>query len=390
MKALLLGSSNSRNAGGIFHTMQALGHQLHAQGADVHYLLHDDEHSAADRASYAPLPLHTYLIKGPRNLAYSPDLPFHLMALQPEVVHTQGIWMYFSAANGRYCARTHTPYVVSPHGMLDPWQLRQSLAKDLKKRAALALYERAHLRRAACLHALNASEHASIRAFGARNPVAVIPNGVDLPAPALGPIAPPWANPAGRKTLLFLSRVHPKKGLAELLDGWALTHPQHHDWQLVVAGPPQDAAYAEALRTQAQRLGVADTVQFIGGQFGVQKAACYRAAQAFVLPSFSEGLPMAVLEAWSYGLPVVMSEFCNLPEGFASGAALPVAPAADSIAAGLQQLVALPEVERQQMGRRGYELVRERFTWEKVAADTLELYRWVLGQGAQPAFVHTL
>ena len=73
MKALLLGSSNSRNAGGIFHTMQALGHQLHTQGADVHYLLHDDEHSAADRASYAPLPLHTYAIKGPRNLAYSPD-----------------------------------------------------------------------------------------------------------------------------------------------------------------------------------------------------------------------------------------------------------------------------------------------------------------------------
>jgi len=390
MKALLLGSSNSRNAGGIFHTMQALGHQLHVQGTDVHYLLHDDEHSAADRASYAPLPLHTYAIKGPRNLAYSADLPQQLRAIQPEVVHTQGIWMYFSAVNSRYCARTQTPYLVSPHGMLDPWQLRQSLGKDLKKQLALALYERRHLRQAACLHALNTSEHEAIRSFGARNPVAVMPNGVDLPAPAQGPAVPPWANSEDRNTLLFLSRVHPKKGLDELLDGWALTQPKRHNWQLVVAGPPKDAAYGAALRAQAQRLGVADTVQFIGGQFGERKATCYRAAQAFVLPSFSEGLPMAVLEAWSYGLPVVMSEFCNLPEGFTSGAALPVAPTPDSIAASLKQLFALPAAKRQQVGQRGYELVRERFTWAKVAADTLGLYRWVLGKGARPSFVHTL
>lgn len=391
MKVVLLGSANSRNAGGLFNTMCALGHHLHTSGVEVSFLLHDDEHSAEDRACYAPLPLHTYAIKGPQNFAYSPDLAAQLEALRPELVHTQGLWMYFSSVNNTYAARTRTPYIISPHGMLDPWQLKQSFSKDLKKTVALALYERQHLRRAACIQALCESEYESIRAFGLKTPVAIIPNGIDLPRPAmLDPAtrpAPRWQADSGRKTLLFLSRLHHKKGLAELLAGWALTQPAQHDWQLVIAGTTKDEAYLQGLLAQSEQLGVAGTVRFVGGQFGADKETSLAGADAFILPSFSEGLPMAVLEAWSYRLPVVMTPFCNLPEGFARQAAIAIEPTPMSIAAGIGQLLATPAAERAAMGQRGYELVSEKFTWEKVALATQQLYGWVLGQGPQPAFV---
>jgi glycosyltransferase involved in cell wall biosynthesis len=388
MKVLLLGSSNSRNAGGLFNTVCSLGHSLAAQGTEVHFLLHDDEHSPEDRARYVPLPLHTYTAKGPSNLAYSPDLYAQLSAIKPDIIHTQGIWMYFSYVNNKYCAQTHTPYIISPHGMLDPWQLRQSFSKDLKKKVARLLYEDAHLRRAACIQALCESEYEAIRAFGLKNPVAIIPNGVVLPAALPTALLKPSAQ-GERKTLLYLSRLHHKKGLTELLRGWALTQPAQHDWQLTIAGTTPDEAYLQSLLSLTQQLGLADSVHFVGGQFGNAKDSRYRQADAFILPSFSEGLPMAVLEAWSYELPVVMTSFCNIPEGFAHQAALPIEPTPESIAAGIQQLIACSDTERRQMGRRGYQLVSQSFTWEKVAEDTDELYQWVKGKAPQPTFVRT-
>ncbi|MCB1809832.1 MAG: glycosyltransferase, partial [Candidatus Competibacteraceae bacterium] len=123
--------------------------------------------------------------------------------------------------------------------------------------------------------------------------------------------------------------------------------------------------------------------------FNENKAASFTRADAFVLPSFSEGLPMAVLEAWSYSLPVLMTPQCNLPEGFEAEAAIAVMPEVSGIAAGLSTLFNLPESERLAIGQRGYKLVTERFTWTTVAAQMYAVYAWVLGQGAQPSCVIT-
>ena len=119
------------------------------------------------------------------------------------------------------------------------------------------------------------------------------------------------------------------------------------------------------------------------------KAASLACADAFVLPSLSEGLPVAVLEAWSYGLPVLMTEACNLPEGFAAGAALPIGTDRAGIAAGLRRLFALSDAERRDMGARGRALVRERFTWASVGAQMAAVYQWVLGGGPPPSCVLT-
>jgi poly(glycerol-phosphate) alpha-glucosyltransferase len=130
-------------------------------------------------------------------------------------------------------------------------------------------------------------------------------------------------------------------------------------------------------------------VHFLGPQFGAARAAAYRNAQAFILPSFSEGLPMAVLEAWAHRLPVLMTRQCHLPEGFAAHAAMPLEPSPDSIAIGLENLFRAAAKDREEMGRRGRELVTARFSWSRVAASLHEVYRWVLGGGAKPECVVT-
>lgn len=392
MKVLLLGGSNSRNAGGIFNTTKALGKSLNTHcGADVHFMMHDDEYSAEDRRHYEPLPLHSYALQGPKQIGYSAGMLKGIEKIKPDVVHTQGLWMYFSCANKRHNAKTGTPYVVSPHGMLDRWQLKQSFLKDLKKKAVLCLYERQHLQNASCIHALCKDEYEAIRAFGIKAPVAIIPNGTHLPA-VTGrdedcrlPFA--WPPRKEVKTLLFLSRIHQKKGLDVLLQAWSLAQAESQGWQLVIAGETKDREYLQSLLQKTERLKIKSSVSFIGNQVGEKKAACFIDADAFILPSYSEGLPLAVLEAWSYKLPVVMTPFCNLPEGFGAKAAIKVLPEAESIAGGLQKLFSLNGAQRSQMGINGHGLVTKNFTWQSVAASTMQLYNWIAGKESKPSFV---
>src|SRR5882757_3730981 len=183
MKLLILGGSNSRNSGGVYDTARMMGLRLHERNnIDVQYLMFDDEYSAEDKKYYAPLSVHSYTIKGPKKLGFSTDLYRQMESIKPDIVHTQSLWMYLSYANKKYHQKTGTPYIISPHGMLGRWQLKQSFWKDLKKNIVLSLYEKKHLEEATCFHALCKEEHDAIRSLGLRNPIAIIPNGIDLPA----------------------------------------------------------------------------------------------------------------------------------------------------------------------------------------------------------------
>lgn len=387
MKTVILSGTNSRNAGGIFNSARMLGLNLSKYcGVDIHYLMNNDEYSLEDVKYYEPLPMHTYSVIGAKSLGYSSDLYSKLSTIKPDLVHTQTLWMYLSYVNNMYSKKTKTPYVISPRGMLDPWQLKQGFIKDIKKKIVLFLYEKEHLDHASCIHALCQNEYIAIREFGIKAPVAIIPNGVDLPLLPNGRKREPEKK--GRKSLLFLSRIHPKKGLQELLTGWALTQPQHHDWELVIAGETKDMVYMNSLVQLSKALKIDSYVRFIGGQFGVNKRTTFLNSDAFILPSFSEGLPMAVLEAWSYQLPTLITPQCNLPEGFKHKAAIQIDPVPESIAEGINSLIRMSAQEQQVLSQNGYNLVLSKFTWEQVARDTFELYKWVTSQGEKPSFVY--
>jgi poly(glycerol-phosphate) alpha-glucosyltransferase len=387
--ALLTSELSWRRMAGVWGTVSALAGALCRAGVDCRVLGLEDP-AAPDEVPGLPFPATACRTLGPRAFGYAPDLLPALRAAEPDLVHLHGLWTWPSRAALLWSEARRRPRLVSPHGMLEPWALRRSA---WKKRLVRLLFEDRNLVGAACLHAANAAELASIRAFGLKNPVAVVPNAVALPPAGAGtaPPAPAWRRelPEGARVLLFLGRLHPKKGVVELIEAWGrLGAAQCQPWHLVLAGW-DEAGLLPALLARALALGVADRVHAVGPQLGAAKAATLAHAHGFVLPSHSEGMPVAVLEAWAHGLPVVMTPACNLPEGFAAGAALMSEPAPAALAAALAAFLALPEDERRAMGAAGRRLVTERFGWERVVADLLAVYGWLLGGGPPPACVAT-
>ena len=132
------------------------------------------------------------------------------------------------------------------------------------------------------------------------------------------------------------------------------------------------------------------SVVFVGPLFGELKSQLLERANVFILPSFSEGLPMSILEAWAYELPVVMTDYCNLPEGFDAEAAIHIDTEVESMSAGMTKMIGCSDAELKCMGVNGLNLVKDKFTWPTIAAQMGELYQWVRKrspQGDKPEFI---
>lgn len=371
--------SMSRKAGGLFNSVRKSALHLAEAGMHVSVYALEDEYSAADMAQWAPLTPTVLPVRLRRLMPHAPDLARILDRADHDVLHLHGIWQLQSRAVDHWRRRTGRPVMISPRGMLDPWALSNS---GWKKKLVGAWFENRNLHAADCLHALGTSEAASMRAYGLTNPVAVIPNATDLPE-----IAPRPAREA-RKTLLFLGRIHPKKGLSELVDAWGRAcdaRPElARQWRLAIAGW-DDGGHLEALTAQVAAQGVSANIDILGPAFGEEKDRLLRDADAFILPSFSEGLPMSVLEAWAYRLPVLMTRECNLPEGFERGAAAEITRDPDALASRL--VTELLGTDLTPMGEAGRALVEERFSWQRIAAQHLEVYEWLLRGGTRPSCV---
>ena len=387
----------SRNAGGLFDASRRLAQTLGELGEQVAIFGVEDELSPKDAAAWKPLVLHLAQSLPPRAFGCAPGLTSSIAQFSPDVVHLHGLWNYPSLVAARWRRRTGGPDVIHPHGMLDPWALRNS---GWKKRLAMFAFEKHHLQSAACIRALCASELRSIRALGLRAPVCVIPNGIDLPPNATWP-----KESRNTKTLLYLGRIHPKKGLVDLIRAWGhfrLT-PAGKDWALSIAGWDQGGHQSE-LQTLASQLAIPwskieqelaesissepTTITFLGPRFDQDKALLYQQCDAFVLPSLSEGLPMVVLEAWGHLKPVVMTSMCNLPEGFAAGAAIQIDSDPEHIAQGLAILASMSADERQSMGAAARRLVESSFTWETVGQRMSEVNEWLTYGGAKPVCIN--
>jgi glycosyltransferase involved in cell wall biosynthesis len=380
-----LTASVSSNAGGVSEAIRhlALG-QNALKCSSIRIFGLEDSCDSRKLPGWQSLRLTTHGVLGPRAFGYAPELLRSLAVAQPDLLHQHGIWMYPSVACHRWSMRTGKPYIVSPHGMLDPWALGKS---NWKKRLAGSLYEYGNLQGATCLHAVSESEARAIRLYGLKKPICIIPNGID-PPPNLEILPPAWEDGVtrGAKVVLYLGRLHPKKNLLNLLRAWAdvrRSTPASHEWRLVIAGW-DEGGYAKELERAALELEIQDVVRFPGPQFGDAKHATFRRSDAFILPSLSEGLPVAVLEAWAYGLPVLMTPECNLPEGFQAGAALHLGPGLKSIAACLVDLMEMSAENRTAMGEHGQRLVRDKFSWSRIAQQMRGVYNWCLGAGEKP------
>lgn len=296
------------------------------------------------------------------------------------LVHCHGLWLPANHHASRVAWNTGTPLIVQPRGMLEPWSLQH---RRLKKRLALWAYQRRDLRDAACFVATSEGEYESIRGLGFKQPVAVIPNGVSMEGFSFPRVAN--SAPNRKNVALFLSRVHPKKGVIDLLHAWARVGAK--DWLLQIAGP-DECGHTSECRAVARSLSIDRHVQFLGPVYDKAKHKLYQAADLFVLPSYSENFGNVIAEALSFGLPVITTTGTPWSDLVSYRCGWWIECGVDSLASTLRQALNLDHAERANMGARGRQYV-ERYSWDRTATMTAQYYRWLLKLGDQANFIRT-
>jgi len=306
-----------------------------------------------------------------------------------DIIHQHGIWTAVSRVTNKWHARTSKPTVIAPHGSLDAWALRRSA---WKKRIALALYERENLRQASCLHALSRREAEGFRAFGLKNPITIIPNGISVTW--LDRKGDPdafrcrFGLSKGTRILLFLGRITPIKGLPMLIEAMHKLRAKLAGWKLIIVGA-NEFGHEQEIRSLIDRLEMEDHVQFVGPLFGQAKRDAFAAADLFVLPSHSEGAPVVILEALGAGVPVLTTNASPWEELVTYRCGWWTDISAEAISDALEDALRRSKAELREMGQRGRRLVSEKYTWSQIAEQTLVLYEWLLHGCRVPDFVIT-
>lgn len=355
----LLTASASRLGGGVAEAVIAQAAMIRSLGGEAVVFALADEHSAADRNRYAPSAVHLCRVSGPSQIGYAPQLVAALFDADLDLLHLHGIWMYPSRAGAAWAQRCGKPYLISPHGMLDPWITARG---RWKKAIARIGYERGSWRRATALHALTRREAGDIARESGRDDSLVIPNA--------GPTAPPHSQQLRPPHFVYLGRIHPKKNLLALVEAWCLLAPIGSA-KLTIAGWGEDSDVAAL---QSAIASAPASVEFIGPVYGEAKQKLLESARFTVLPSHSEGLPMSVLEGWAAGTPAIKTAECNLPEGFAAGAALECGYDAPAIVRALNQALALTDAQWLAMAQAAHALAAGAFATETVALQWASAY----------------
>jgi glycosyltransferase involved in cell wall biosynthesis len=302
-------------------------------------------------------------------------------------VHIHGLWQMQSRIGSRVARQNAVPYVVAAHGMAEPWALQQ---KALKKKIYMALVEKRVLRNAACLHALTRPEVGFLKAIAPQTPIAWIPNGVNLKPlehlPDRTEVEAVYPQIKGKFTLLFLSRLHVKKGLDMLAEALSEAWGKADDWHLLLAGTEDGAG--QAFVKQMNELGLGDHLTAVGHVSGEKARLMWAGADAFILPSRSEGFSMSVLESLAARVPAIITTACHFPELAEAAAGIVCEPDVKSIGEALHLMKnEFSAEDRRQIAECGRELVEDRYTWESQARRLLQVYRWIEKGSAKPDFV---
>jgi glycosyltransferase involved in cell wall biosynthesis len=321
-------------------------------------------------------PVHVFPVASPQRLRRAPGLDAFLQteARRFDLIHVHGLWEWPGVCARRTALAQGLPLVISPRGMLEPWSLRQ---RSFLKHLALSTWEGRNLAACRLLHATAATEAAQFRALGLRQEICTAPN----------PITFPEEQPSsGRdRTLLFLSRFHPKKGPDLLLRAWAGVQAVFPSWTLELRGPDPDG-YRAQLESLAAGLGLGrDRVTFGEAIYGAAKEALFRRAGLFVLPTHSENFGNVVGEALASGLPVITTTGAPWEGLRGQGCGWWVEPQVEALAAALREALSLSEEARADMGAAGRAWMQRAFSPAAVASQMIQAYeRLTGGAGRRP------
>lgn len=373
MRTVNILPSISRLAGGVGPAVLESVHVQRRHGVDAHIATLQDAYTAEDGPQcgvpYEAVPSRTAF-------GYSPQLRETLQRPPlPDLVHAHGMWMHGDLLALQLSRAHGIPLIVSPHGMLRPAALHHHWWKKLP---IWVCWEREKHARAAVLIAASHCEAEDIRRLGLQMPIAVIPHGMSLP---LLTCEKPRNQP---RIALFLSRLHPIKGLPLLIAAVARLRP--HGWTFVIAGPDY-AGYEDKIKAVVRTEGLEELFVFPGALYGEAKARWYRTADLFVLPTLSENFGIVVAEAFAYETPVLTTTSAPWQQLENQRCGWWVEANVAGITQGLDVALNTPTATLREMGQRGRSLIDAHYTWECVTQELLAVYAWVLGRCARPACV---
>ncbi len=306
-----------------------------------------------------------------------------LESVRPDIVHLHGIWQIPLHRCSVRCRQRKIPYVIAPRGMLEPWSLK---AKWLKKRIARFLYQDRDLQHATALHATAESEAEQFRKLGFTNPVIVSPNGVNVPEKDIER-ADLSCTDKRRRRLLFVSRMHPKKGVLELVESLGrMDREGRFEVEFVYTlNGEAERKYETLVKARVRELGLEQNFVFTGPLDDEQKWQAYARADAFVLPTYSENFGIVVAEALWAGIPVLTTRGTPWQELETSQCGwwidLPSRDGRNSwpeLDEALGKVMALPSEQLIEMGQRGRQLVESEYSWSAAAKTVMRGYEQVM------------
>lgn len=284
------------------------------------------------------------------------------------IIHDHGQWLRCNRAAAVVARRMAVPRVVTPRGMLSPWALAQG---RWKKKAAWNLFAKRYLERADVIHATSELEADELRSLGTRRPIAVIANGVEVWR-ALIP-------PPKKRQVVFLSRIHPKKGLVELVKAWR--ESELSGWKLIIAGPD------EAGIIPGLRIGSNENIAYVGEKAGDAKWTLLSESSLFILPTYSENFGVVVAEALMAGTPVITTHHAPWHGLVEENCGWWIPMNEHSIRSTLGQATSLNIETLAEMGQRGRDFALREFGWPQIGAEMVRVYQWILSGGATPACI---
>lgn len=297
-------------------------------------------------------------------------------AIDFDLIHSHMLWMLPNYYAGIIAQKLNKPFVFSSRGSLSSWALNNS---KWKKKISLALGQKKALDAITCFHVTSESEAKDVAYYGYNEiPASIIPNGIDIPSLL------PKKN-ISYKRLTFLSRIHPVKGIENLIEAWEQLEGEFYEWKLVIVGPTENN-YAKKLIEFVKEKGI-KRVTFTGEIKGDEKINFLRDSHLFVLPTFSENFGMVVAEALACEVPVICTKgapWSGLEE-HNSGWWIDIG--VEPLKKSLQHAMGLNDLERIQMGKNGREWMKKDFSWDKIAEDMIKTYEWILKQNKKPSFV---
>ena len=363
MKIIHYIPSIDRIAGGTSTYMQVLGKEL-GKLAEVHIITH---------ASENPLPIsnceiHNVSVYNPINGRFKNEVSKLFDVIKPDLVHVNCCWMPACAFIQQMAQKRNVKVVLTPHGMLEPWIIKRHYWT--RKLPALLLYQKAAIQNADCLQATAESEKENLLKLGYNSNIKIVKLGIDAESITM---KTSWKK---NKQILFLSRVHVKKGINYLIDAVDVLQKELKGYKILVAGEG-DADYITTLKQQIAGNGLQEIIQLIGGVYGDTKWKLFQTSDFFVLPTNSENFGLAIAESLASGTPVITTVGTPWNDLNTSNAGAWIEIGTQPLVDTLRRFLSLSDEELEIMGKNGRKLIENKYSAKVMAEEMMEVYQTI-------------